>query len=177
MMPGNPVVGGVILRRPAIQSPNYTAGSAGWAVNADGTAQFAQLTIYDPTGTGFFIEMQGTLLEFNPPDLNQVTGDQGTINADQAGDLLIFSGAVTEATAVEAGLQLTSSDSADNVSGGKSNISLIAETVTLNTVVGSDIPAAHVTGLPLAGAATLAQVITAVNNLYATLQAVRVIAP
>jgi hypothetical protein len=163
MMPGNPVVGGVILRRPAIQSPNYTAGSAGWAVNADGSAQFSDLTIYDPTGTGFFIEVAGTILLFNPPGLNQVTGDQGTINADEPGDLLIFSGAVNLSTATEAGVQLTSSDSPDNVSGGKSNISLIAQTVTLNTVTSSDIPHAHVTGLPLAGAATL--------------QAVRVIAP
>ena len=40
MMPGNPVVGGTVLRRAAIQSPNFVAASAGWAINADGTAEF-----------------------------------------------------------------------------------------------------------------------------------------
>lgn len=45
MMPGNPVVGGSVLRRPAIQSPNFVQSPlAGWAVNADGTAYFASVT-------------------------------------------------------------------------------------------------------------------------------------
>ena len=56
-------------------------------------------------------------------------------------------------------------------------MSLIAQTVTLNTSVSSDIPHAHVTGLPLAGGATLAQTVAAVNNLYAALQAVAIVAP
>jgi hypothetical protein len=36
----NPVVGGDTLIRAAIQSPNYRKGLAGWAVNADGSAEF-----------------------------------------------------------------------------------------------------------------------------------------
>lgn len=40
MMPYNPVLGSTVLRRPAIQSPNYAAGSAGWAIMADGTCEF-----------------------------------------------------------------------------------------------------------------------------------------
>jgi hypothetical protein len=176
MMPGNPVVGGVILRRPAIQSPNYTAGSAGWAVNADGTAQFAELTIYDASGSGFYVQVFGTELLFVAPGVTDPDNNAGSVNADVPGDLLLFSGGIN-GTDTNGGVQCTSAGSSANVSGGKSNVSLIADTVTLNATVGSDIPAAHVTGLPLSGAATLAQVITAVNNLYATLQAVRIIAP
>lgn len=44
-MPGNPVVGSTILRRPAIASPNYSAGSAGWTINVDGSAEFNNITI------------------------------------------------------------------------------------------------------------------------------------
>ena len=125
---------------------------------------------------GFYIQVTGDEILFVAPGQVNPLTDAGSINADTPGDLLLFSGGVNDAD-VNAGVQLTSEHSAQNVSGGKSNISLIAETVTLNTTVGSDIPAAHVTGLPLAGGATLAQVVTAVNNLYATLQAVAIVAP
>lgn len=36
----NPVVGALNLIRKAIRSPNYVAGSAGWSVDQDGTAEF-----------------------------------------------------------------------------------------------------------------------------------------
>lgn len=36
----NPPISGSYLVRPAIQSPNYVAGSAGWTVNRDGSAEF-----------------------------------------------------------------------------------------------------------------------------------------
>ncbi len=45
MMPQNPIVGGTVLRIPAIQSPNFVSGVSGWTINADGTAQFNQLTL------------------------------------------------------------------------------------------------------------------------------------
>jgi hypothetical protein len=175
MMPGNPVVGGVILRRPAIQSPNYVAGSAGWAVNADGTAQFSDLVIYDPGGTGFFIEVQGSqllLFAVGVPDALAA----GQIVAATPGDIQVYSGGVNDAD-LGATLECTSEHSAANASGGKSNIALIAETVTLNTTTSSDIPHAHVTGLPLAGGSGTAAIVTAVNNLYAALQACAIIAP
>ncbi len=41
----NPILGGTILIRPAIQSPNYVAGTTGWSINADGTAEFNGVTI------------------------------------------------------------------------------------------------------------------------------------
>lgn len=45
MMPLNPAIGGTILRRAAEQSPNYVAGSAGWYIGADGSAEFNDLTV------------------------------------------------------------------------------------------------------------------------------------
>ena len=45
MTPGDPVVGSTILRRPAIQSPNYVKGVSGWSINQDGSAEFNDVTI------------------------------------------------------------------------------------------------------------------------------------
>lgn len=36
---------GVVLIRPALQSPDYVAGAAGWAVKVDGSAEFNNITI------------------------------------------------------------------------------------------------------------------------------------
>src|SRR5512146_586720 len=68
MMPGNPVVGSTILRRPAIQSPNYVAGSSGWTVNADGSAEFNNLTIRGTfDGTDFEINSSGAFFYSGVP--------------------------------------------------------------------------------------------------------------
>lgn len=68
MMPGNPVIGSTILRRPAIQSPNYAAGSAGWTVNADGSAEFNNLTIRGTfNGTDFVINTSGAFFYSGTP--------------------------------------------------------------------------------------------------------------
>ena len=45
MIPENPVVGGTVLRRAAIASPNFATGLSGWSVNQDGTAEFNNVTI------------------------------------------------------------------------------------------------------------------------------------
>lgn len=58
MMPNDPVTGGTVLRRAAIQSPNYVAGVSGWAINADGTAQFNAIDL--PNGQGVSVFIQGT---------------------------------------------------------------------------------------------------------------------
>lgn len=58
---GNPVVGGTTLIRPAIQSPNYIAGSAGWKIAKDGTAEFSNIVIRGGTTTqGLFLMYNGT---------------------------------------------------------------------------------------------------------------------
>lgn len=42
MQPGSDqIVGGTILRIPAIQSPNFVAGSSGWIIRQDGTVEFS----------------------------------------------------------------------------------------------------------------------------------------
>jgi hypothetical protein len=54
------VVGGRILRVPAIQSPNFSAGAAGWQINQNGTAQFNELTlVIQGTGTAALLIYQG----------------------------------------------------------------------------------------------------------------------
>lgn len=39
------LAGGVVLVRPALQSPNYVAGSAGWAIKVDGSAEFSDIVL------------------------------------------------------------------------------------------------------------------------------------
>lgn len=41
----NGIVAGDVLIRPAIKSPNYIPGVSGWSVNADGSAEFTDLTV------------------------------------------------------------------------------------------------------------------------------------
>lgn len=59
----NPILGGGgALVRPAIKSPGYVAGSSGWSVNRDGSAEFNELvvrgefkgTTYEVTTAGLF---------------------------------------------------------------------------------------------------------------------------
>jgi len=52
MQPNNPIVGGTVLRIPAIQSPNYIAGTSGWAIFQDGTAEFNNVTVRGTFETG-----------------------------------------------------------------------------------------------------------------------------
>lgn len=57
MIPENPVVGGTVLRRAAIQSPNFVTGASGWSVNQDGSAEFNNLVIRNGqiiSGTALF---------------------------------------------------------------------------------------------------------------------------
>lgn len=49
----NPITGGQgALVRPAIKSPNYEPGAAGWTINRDGTAEFSDLVIRSSDGSG-----------------------------------------------------------------------------------------------------------------------------
>lgn len=68
MTPGDPVVGSTILRRPAIQSPNYVAGSAGWTINVDGSAEFNNLILRGTfTGTDFYLDGTGAFFYTSTP--------------------------------------------------------------------------------------------------------------
>lgn len=69
----DPVVGGVDLRRAAIRSPNYAAGSAGWTVNQDGSAEFNNLTIRGTfNGTNFVINTSGAFFYSGTPALGNL---------------------------------------------------------------------------------------------------------
>jgi hypothetical protein len=58
--PGDPVVGSTVLRRPAIQSPNFVTTVSGWTINADGSAEFNNLAIRGTfNGTDFVINSSG----------------------------------------------------------------------------------------------------------------------
>jgi len=71
----NPVVGGTALRIPAIQSPNYAAGSAGWIIKIDGSAEFNNLTVRGEfLGTNFIINSSGIFLYSATPAAGKLIG-------------------------------------------------------------------------------------------------------
>lgn len=64
----DPIVGGQSLRIPSIHSPNYAAGSAGWTINVDGSAEFNNLTIRGTFfGTNYIINSSGAFFYFGTP--------------------------------------------------------------------------------------------------------------
>jgi len=70
---GDPLVGSTILRRPAIQSPGYTADSVGWTINADGSVEFnsgvfrGTVTAGTFQGTDFIINASGAFFYSGVP--------------------------------------------------------------------------------------------------------------
>lgn len=63
MTPENPIVGGTVLRIPAIQSPDFVHLLSGWFIGQDGSAEFNNLVIrgtifgleYELNANGFFM--------------------------------------------------------------------------------------------------------------------------
>jgi hypothetical protein len=91
---GNPVVGGTVLRRAAIQSPNYVLNVTGWAIRQDGTAQFTGVVLVGGsfTGTNFIINSAGTFFYSGPPahgnliaSITSAGGTDGFSNTYDAG--------------------------------------------------------------------------------------------
>jgi hypothetical protein len=93
LKPENPVVGGTVLRRAAIASPNYVPGVSGWTVNQDGSAEFNNLVIRGIfAGTNFEINSDGAFFYSGTPaagnliiSLADAAGTDGLGNAYQAG--------------------------------------------------------------------------------------------
>lgn len=76
----DPVVGSTILRRPAIQSPNYAAGSSGWTINQDGSAEFNNLTIRGVfAGTDFTINSSGAFFYSGTPAAGNLIASVATV--------------------------------------------------------------------------------------------------
>lgn len=95
---GDPVVGGVALRRAAIQSPNYVAGSTGWTINQDGSVEFnngvfrGTVTAGTFQGTNFVISQTGEFFYSGTPaagnliaSISNNPGTDGFGNAYPAG--------------------------------------------------------------------------------------------
>jgi len=71
----NPIVGGTALRIPAIQSPNYSPGVAGWIVKINGDAEFNNLTVRGEfVGTRFIINSAGIFLYASTPAAGNLIG-------------------------------------------------------------------------------------------------------
>jgi hypothetical protein len=71
----NPVVGGTSLRIPAIQSPNYSPGVAGWIIKINGDAEFNNLTIRGEfVGNTFIIDSDGIFLYSGTPANGNLIG-------------------------------------------------------------------------------------------------------
>lgn len=89
----NSVVGGTTLVRPAIKSPNYVAGSAGWTINVDGSAEFNNITIRGGTTVG------GTSLYYNgtPAAGNLIASITASSGTDSFGNAYL-AGITTYAT-------------------------------------------------------------------------------
>lgn len=85
---GNPVVGGIVLVRPAIQSPGYVAGVSGWTVRIDGSAEFNNLTIRGTfAGSDFVVNSAGIFLYGGPPGPGNLVGSWAPAGgADQYGN-------------------------------------------------------------------------------------------
>ena len=154
MMPGNPVVGGSVLRRPAIQSPNYVAGVSGWSVNADGTAEFNSVTVRGTVtstdGSGDSVSLSSGHISFQPAGAFQ----PGTITA-VPGLLLLDSGAAVSGFDPHAQIALLD----ESTSGaGVPVIQLSANQSQLNTsATAPNVPVSS------AGITTVAQLITALK--------------
>lgn len=88
-MPQNPLVGGTVLRRAAIQSPNFVQSPlAGWAINADGSAYFANLTLSGTfSGTDYVINADGSFFYSGTPSAgNLIVSIASTAGTDAFGN-------------------------------------------------------------------------------------------
>lgn len=83
MTPGNQAItGGTVLRAPAIQSPDYSPGTAGWIIRQDGSAEFNQGTFRGSIEVG---SLPGAHFVVN----NSSTGD--VIDVYNSANKLVFS--------------------------------------------------------------------------------------
>lgn len=84
----NPIVGGTALVRQAINSPNFAAGSAGWSINQNGTAEFNNATVRGEVDVGNAPPGTRIVITKNlPPPLNTYvfsTPSFGSFLADEA---------------------------------------------------------------------------------------------
>jgi hypothetical protein len=130
LKPENPVVGGTVLRRAAIASPNYVAGVSGWTINQDGSAEFNNLTIRGVfAGTNFEINSLGAFFYSGTPaagnlveSITSAAGTDGFTNeflaghssygpgyatSAQAGQVAFYTGSLAVGWTFQGGIQVT----------------------------------------------------------------------
>lgn len=111
MIPENPVVGGTVLRRASIESPNHVPGVSGWSINQDGSVEFNSGTFRGQIVGGALFIYNGSPGPGNPPVLSVVAPgvtqdpygntvgavlEAGTIGSnfmqiDQSGNIVLWS--------------------------------------------------------------------------------------
>lgn len=121
-MPDNPIVGGVALRRPAIQSPNFITGSTGWSINADGTAEFNNLSIRGTfNGSDFIINDTGAFFyDGVPANGNLIASIASSGGTDSFGN--VFNGP---------GMFVYASNNTGGLSAGALSLSNASDTFTM----------------------------------------------
>jgi len=65
----NPIVGITTLIRDAIRSRNFTSGSQGWSINADGSAEFSDLSLFFDGTFGRVVIENGEIIVYNVDDV------------------------------------------------------------------------------------------------------------
>lgn len=98
MQPDNPIVGSTVLRRPAIQSPDYVAGVSGWIIRVDGSVEFndgtfrGTITAGTFEGTEFVIDPTGAYFYDSAPALNHLTFSIATQDGVDPFGNVVFAG-------------------------------------------------------------------------------------
>lgn len=129
MQPGNPIVGGTVLRIPAIQSPDYVTGVSGWAVFQDGHAEFNDITvrgtvvigngttntiIFDDTRVAMFVYDQNGHLVMS---LAPTAGTDSFGNAYKSGFTSYFGSNILQSGQLDAGIARFTNGNSANIGG------------------------------------------------------------
>lgn len=100
MQPGNPAFGGTVLRIPAEQSPNYVAGTSGWYIGQDGSAEFNQLDIRGTFfGADFVINSLGAFFYSGTPTTGNLIASITPASGANDGEGNAFQAGITSYTA------------------------------------------------------------------------------
>lgn len=70
------LAGGIVLVRPELRSPNYVAGTSGWSVNVDGSAEFTNLIVRSSDGASQDVVIDDGQIDFGSANSTAtMTGD------------------------------------------------------------------------------------------------------
>jgi len=164
MTPGNPLVGGTVLRIPAIQSPNFSlTDQTGWAIYANGDAYFFNITaagtvtgsslIIDGATGGVFtysgtpaagnltatagIAVAGTDEDGNHYLAGQATYGAGYATALSAGYVAFYTGSLSDGWTFQAQIETDSGGDLILTPGASGSISLAGNVTVSGTFTAS----------------------------------------